>query len=260
MAVRIARLGPAAAIMSIVIAAFVAARAADPSALWHIVNDRCVPNEQKDHDPSPCSLVELSDGVDKGYAILKDIVGATQFLLIPTARIGGIEAFSILDPEAPNYWDDAWRARYFVEERAQQPLPREDVSLAINSSVGRSQDQLHIHIDCIRGDVKAALRAHQSDIVGVWTPFPVPLAGHQYQAIRVDGDTLGAVNPFRLLADRDPKIAGNMGKYTLAVVGMTFTGGQPGFVVLGDHADPPAGDRASAEELQDHACAVAQAP
>jgi CDP-diacylglycerol pyrophosphatase len=248
----------AAGLASAAVAAPAAARAADPSALWHIVSGQCVPHVEKDHDPSPCSLVDLSDGVDRGYAILKDIVGATQFLLIPTLRVGGIEAFSLLDPDAPNYWDEAWRARYFVEERAQQPLPREDISLAINSSVGRSQDQLHIHIDCVRADVKAALAAHQSDLGVAWTSFPVPLAGHDYRAIRVDGDALGQVNPFRLLADSDPKIASDMGLQTLVVVGMIFSGNQPGFVVLADHADLAAGDRASGEELQDHDCALAK--
>jgi CDP-diacylglycerol pyrophosphatase len=203
--------------------------------------------------------VELENGVEKGYAVLKDIVGATQFLLIPTLRISGIESFSILDPDAPNYWDAAWRARYFVEERAQQPLPRDDISLAINSAVGRTQDQLHIHIDCVRADVKAALAAHQADITAVWTPFPVPLVGHTYRAMRVESDYLGDANPFRLLADSDPKIASDMGQYTLVVVGMTFTGGKPGFVVLDGHADAATGDHASGEELQDHACELAAA-
>jgi len=38
---------------------------------------------------------------------------------------------------------------------------------------------------------------------------------------------------------------------------MNFTPDQPGFVVLADRADAATGDRASGEELQDHACAVA---
>jgi CDP-diacylglycerol pyrophosphatase len=116
---------------------------------------------------------------------------------------------------------------------------------------------LHIHIDCIRGDVKASLEAHKAAITSVWEPFPEPLAGHSYRAIRVDGDYLGEINPFRLLADSDPKIASDMGDQTLVVVGMNFGPDQPGFVVLTDHADAASGDRASGEELQDHACAVA---
>jgi CDP-diacylglycerol pyrophosphatase len=33
-------------------------------------------------------------------------------------------------------------------------------------------------------------------------------------------------------------------------------GGTPGFILLADRADLPAGDFASGEELQDHDCAV----
>jgi CDP-diacylglycerol pyrophosphatase len=90
---------------------------ADPSALWKIVSQQCVPHEQASRDPSPCTSVNLSQGVDKGFVVLKDINGASQFLLIPTARIGGIEDGVILTPDATNYWDAAWQARYYVESR-----------------------------------------------------------------------------------------------------------------------------------------------
>ncbi len=83
-----------------------AAQAADPSALWHIDNGKCVPHMRESNDPAPCSIVDLT----VGYVVLKDIVGATQFLLMPTARISGIESPAVLAPDAPNYWDLAWRA------------------------------------------------------------------------------------------------------------------------------------------------------
>ena len=177
------------------------ARAADPSALWHIVHDRCVPDEQAKHDPAPCTAVDLAHG----YVVLKDIVGNTQFLLIPTARVGGIEDQSVLAPDAPNYWDAAWRARRYVEQRAGHALPRDVLSLAINAVSGRSQDQLHIHIDCIRSDVRAALTQHQADIGARWSDFPPPLAGHHYRAMRLPGAELEGTNPFRLLAAGVPR-------------------------------------------------------
>jgi CDP-diacylglycerol pyrophosphatase len=233
------------------------ARAADPSALWKIVNGKCVPHEQAELDPSPCSDVDLASGVDKGFVVLKDITGIGQFLLIPTARISGIEDPEILDPQATNYWDAAWRARYFVDERLHTSLPRDAVSLAINSSAGRTQDQLHIHIDCIRPDVRDALAANLNRVQGVWTPFPVPLAGHTYRSIRINQETLDGVDPFRVLADNDPQANANMGMQTLVVVGATFADGTLGFVLLDDHADLAAGDQASGEQLQDHGCAIA---
>ena len=115
----------------------VATAAADPNALWTIVHDKCVPNQQLHDDPAPCALVDLSGGKDAGQqtgsAVLKDLVGANQFLLIPTARIAGIESPEILAPGAGNYFAAAWRARTFTDQRAGWTLPRDWVSLAINS-------------------------------------------------------------------------------------------------------------------------------
>jgi CDP-diacylglycerol pyrophosphatase len=216
-----------------------------------------VPHEQAERDPSPCSVVDLAQGAEKGFVVLKDIKGAAQFLLIPTARISGIEDPAILAPDATNYWDAAWQARYFVDERLHTSLPRDAVSLAINSSVGRSQDQLHIHIDCIRPDVRQALAANLGQVKGVWTQFPVPLAGQTYRSIRINQETLDGINPFRVLVDGDPQVQGNMGMQTLVVVGETFEDGTNGFVLLTNEANRAVGDFASGEDLQDHGCAVA---
>lgn len=232
-------------------------QAADPSALWKIVSGECVPHEQAARDPAPCSLVDLAKGTDKGFAVLKDINGIAQFLLIPTARIGGIEDPAILAPDAANYWDAAWQARYFVEERLHAPLPRTSLSLAINSTSGRTQDQLHIHIDCIRSDVRTALASGQDSIGQKWAKFPIPLAGHTYRSIRIDGVALDGIDPFRILADTDAAAAADMGAHTLVVVGMTFSNGTEGFILLDDRADLLAGDRASGEQLQDHTCSIA---
>jgi CDP-diacylglycerol pyrophosphatase len=233
-------------------------RATDPEALWKIVHDKCLPDQQQKSDPAPCTLVDQREGDAKGYAVLKDIVGATQYLLIPTARVPGIESDSLLAPDAPNYFADAWRERGFTERAAGQPLPRQAISLAINSAFGRSQNQLHIHIDCIRMDVASALRRQHGAIGDSWAPLPEPIAGHSYMAIRVLADDLDGANPFALVADGVPGAHDAMGRQTLVVVGAEFADGHPGFIVLTDHVDLATGDRAAGEELQDHDCAFAQ--
>src|SRR5579864_3602279 len=225
------------------------AHAADPDALWKIVHDHCVPDQQQHGDPAPCARVDLGGGEDKGYTVLKDRVGATQFLLIPTAKITGIESPAILAPGATNYFAAAWRARPFVDERAGRTLPRDWMSLAINSEVGRSQNQLHIHIDCVRADVRDALREHAAEIGTTWALLTLRLEGHRYSAIAVSGDDLDAANPFTLLADGVAGAGADMGHETLVVVGVTRADGQPGFVILADHADPATGNNASGEEL-----------
>jgi CDP-diacylglycerol pyrophosphatase len=235
-----------------------AARAADPSALWKIVNGECVPHEETEQNPAPCAAVDLAEGVQKGYGVLKDINGVAQFLLIPTARIGGIEDPAILAPGATNYWAAAWKARSFVDQRLHTSLPRDAIALAINSLAGRTQNQLHIHIDCVRPDVRRALAENLDKIAEVWTQFPVLLAGHAYRSIRINQENLDGVDPFHLLANDIPHSQADMGMHTLVLVGTSFADGSSGFVLLDDHADIAAGDRASGEQLQDHTCAIAQ--
>ena len=139
--------------------------------LWFIVHDECVSDQLQNQDPKPCVQVNLRDGIEKGFAILKDIRGATQVLLIPTARVPGIESPMILAPDAPNYFADAWEARTYIDEALHRTLPRDDFGLAINSAANRSQDQLHIHVDCIRPDVHEALREREASIGNRWAPL-----------------------------------------------------------------------------------------
>jgi CDP-diacylglycerol pyrophosphatase len=235
----------------------VQAARADRLALWTIVHDKCVVDFTTNNNPAPCREVRL-DGEAGGDAVLKDLVGATQFLLIPTSRITGIEDPAVLAAGADNYFADAWRAIGLVSANAHASLPRDDLSLAINAPTARSQDQLHIHMDCVREDVRDALHGLAASVGGSWTPLAVPLAGHRFQAIRINGDSLDAANPFRLLADGVPGAAAEMDQHTLVVVGMTFAGGAPGFLVLDGHTDLLHGEFGNGEALQDHDCAVAR--
>jgi CDP-diacylglycerol pyrophosphatase len=225
--------------------------AADPDALWAIVHGQCVPNLYEHHDPAPCAQADLSQGEGRGWVVFKDSEGDRQYLLMPTAHIPGIESPELLAPGATNYLGVAWQARAFVEQRAGGTMPRDWMSLAVNSSVARSQNQLHIHIDCLRTDVRDTLDSNAGRIGATWAPFPIPLAGHTYWAVAVPDAEL-AVNPFTLLADGLEGARADMGRYTLVVVGADDIGGGPGFVILADRADGETGDFAGGEQLQDH--------
>jgi CDP-diacylglycerol pyrophosphatase len=254
---RYRRWPPRAAILgALALALFGAPRllAADPGALWKIVHDRCVPAEQNDNGqkPAPCELVNLHGH----YAVLKDIVGATQYLVIPTDRVTGIEDPAVLAPGAPNYWAAAWQTRRYVADRAGRPIERSDISVAVNSQKGRSQNQLHFHVDCIRADVRNALAAHEAQIGPDWRKLEVPLAGHDYLVMRVVAPQLGHFDPFKVLAEKLPAAAADMGDQTLVLAGARFRDGTDGFYLLTDHADLTKGDHGSGEELQDHDCKV----
>ena len=104
-----------------------------------------------------------------------------------------------------------------------------------------------------RAEVQAALLRRLAALGDSWMPFPEPLAGHPYRAMRIVAGELGGSDPFRLLADGVPGAKEAMGSQTLVVVGAEFAG-RPGFVILNDQVDAATGDRASGEDLQDHAC------
>lgn len=225
-------------------------------ALWQIVNGMCVPDQTLNQNPKPCAEVDLQGEGAQGFALLKDLRGETQFLLIPTARVSGIESPAVLAPGAPNYFASAWEARSYVFAALHRTLPPDDISLAVNSFAARSQDQLHIHIDCVRTDVFDDLHSGQETIGEEWKSLQHPPFGHAYKAMWVAGEHLGQNNPFMLLADGVPGARKSMGEHTLVVIGLTRADGTKGFVLLEDQADKQAHDLASGEELQDHACLI----
>jgi CDP-diacylglycerol pyrophosphatase len=234
------------------LAVFGAPAQADSDALKKVVIDQCVPHFEARQNPAPCASVDMAGGT----ALLKDRDGKTQFLLIPTIVVTGIDDKQILAADAPNYFQAAWAGRHLVAEQAGKPIPRDEIGLSINSAYGRSQNQLHIHIDCIQPSVRQALSANDGRIGPHWGELDVDLVGHRYRAMRLDGDDLDLRNPFKLLAEGDPAAAADMGRETLTVVGAVFPDGKPGFYLLSDRASVVGMDMASSASLLDHDCAV----
>ncbi len=230
---------------------------ADPNALWRIVHDGCVPHFEAGLGPSPCAAVDLNGSVAEGVAILKDLVGVAQMLAIPTRRITGVEDPQMLAPDAPPVFADGWKARTLVEARlGGRALPREAVALAINSQYARSQQQLHVHVDCVRIDVDKALRNYAPALDDQWRAMTVPLNGRTYFARRLVSDDLFREEPLlRLVADGLPDAKAHMGAMTFAAVGANFDG-EPGFVLLADVFSLEGGGHA--EDLEDHDCAIAK--
>jgi CDP-diacylglycerol pyrophosphatase len=216
---------------------------ANPDALWNIVSQSCVPAAEHANGTGKCTRVDLSTH----YALLKDIDGPAQYLLIPTDRIQGIESPSLLNEDAPNYWSAAWNARTLVSDRLPSPLPDDAVGLEINSASRRSQQQLHIHIDCIQRTVLPILERHRDDTPDTWVQETI--AGEQYRIMRVRGPEFD-FNPFRIVA-RDRQGSEAMGKQTIFVTGTPTAG----FLILNSSTDMTGGT-GSAEGLLDHTCGM----
>lgn len=229
----------------------------DRNALWKKVGRVCVPAAISGaHPPSPCIKVP-GQGGHGGYVILKDQVGRYQYLVIPLDRISGVEDPALQADRVPNYFARAWDAKRYVEAALHGRRPRDQLMLAVNSRYGRSQDQLHIHIDCVRTDVHEVLQRLLPTLGDQWQKLvrPLPPFGHVYDARWVDGASL-SVDPFKSLAATLP--AGDaMDFHGLAVVGARSPDGRPGFILLSIKASLDQGNRGSAEELEDHQCAIA---
>jgi len=228
----------------------------DRNALWAQIHDVCaVKAEQHVYPPSPC--IDVQTGVN-GYVVFKDRHGRYQYLLLPLARIPGIESPVLLKPGAANYLARAWNARLYVEAALGTTQSRDVISLVVNSPAGRSQDQLHIHIDCVRTDVRAAIDRMLPDIGERWNWLPqtLPPDGHRYLARWVSGSDL-RIDPFQDLA-RSLVPGDTMAMHSLVVLGAYSSTGKPGFVLLSGRIDAATRDRGNADDLQDVDCAIAR--
>ena len=184
-----------------------------------------------------------SYGAADGFVIIKDNARdkPAAYLIIPTAMVTGIEDRQIFAPPVVDFWQYGWDAasRYVGE-------PPAATALAINSAEGRTQNQLHIHISCVRPDVAAALAGARLGADPAH-PASLTLAGHRYLAVQVRSLT-GDASPFRVAAAM-PGVGADMRAQSIAVIGTadpdvwdvvntTAGGGNPG----------------SAEELLDQSC------
>ncbi len=238
----------AAAVLAGLVALAAVAAAADRSALWTIVHQRCVPEARAGTLAPPCVAVEESGAV----VVIKDRVGVAQMLVLPTARLSGIEDPVLLSPGRPDLWAAAWRARALMERRLGRALPRDAVGLALNSAAGRSQDQLHIHVDCLRPEVRDQLRRHAAAIGPMFSRPGIVVGGHSYRVRRLEGGDLAGRDPVRLVAEGVAGAKGALWRHTIALAGAVLADGRPGFYLLDDQADPLTGDLGHAEDLLDH--------
>ena len=225
--------------------------AANPGrdALRQIVQNQCVVNWSRRQDPSPCERVFLADSKTNrsGYAVLADAKGGAHYLLIPVQTMTGLDGNELLDPDTPNYFAEAWRAHDLIDKFVGHAVPRSAIGLVVNKAQARSQDQFHIHIECLRQDAFDSLRASAEHLTDHWSP--VSVAGLPYDALRIGSGSLNGTNPFDLLASWKPDARNHMGSYTVVVVGMQFNSG-PGFIEL-------TGTGPTGELLLDPSCAVA---
>ena len=238
------------ALVSVLLLAAAPASAGERGLLWRVVQT-CLADHSLTGGAFPCLAVDTNGGDARGYAALRAPFERLHVIVTPTVRTIGIEDARLVAPDAPNYFADAWASRHFVADDLSQKPDRSDLALAINSKPGRSQDQLHIHVACVRPDVKRSLAALAGTLQpGRFVPIKVLPKAPRYMAMPLAGATL-ADNPFALVAD-GLKPA-DMSDVTIVLVG---TGGDahPGFVLLARSRRHDVWDDAHGEALLDGSC------
>ncbi len=228
-------------------AAFSQAHAFVRSGLWRVVHNICAPMQENVGLPLPCLDVDTAHG----FAILRAPTDRDHILVVPTRKVTGIESPVLQAPTFPNIWAYAWKHRGLIAEAARRKLAWNEVGMAVNSAATRTQDQLHIHVDCVDPRLKAVLQKTPLSR-DKWRKLDLrPWAG-RYFAKRIDGDKIRQ-NIFAMIAREIPGAADNMADESVAIVGFVPKKGERGFVVLensyGGHA----------EQLLDHDCAATRA-
>ncbi|RPE01012.1 CDP-diacylglycerol diphosphatase [Candidatus Pantoea deserta] len=217
-------------------------------ALWQIVSEKCEPHQRAAGMPAPCQRVEP----EEGYALLKDLNGPLQYLLIPLAKITGMESPALLQPATPNFFAFAWQARTQLAARRGAPIADSALSLAINAEYGRTQNQLHIHISCLRPDVRHRLDQLTPALSSRWQPET--LSQHNYLIRTLTLPELAQQSVFIRMANEVPDARGELGKYGVALAALpdgrlALMALERNWLLL---------NRGSAEELQDHSCRILQ--
>jgi CDP-diacylglycerol pyrophosphatase len=225
-------LGVALLVVALLATFSAAAAVRNREALWGVVQ-MCRINYQITGAAFPCLEANVTDGVQRGYVILRPPLGDPDIILSPTRKISGVEELGLAADGAPNYFDMAWNARSVLAGDGRAPIAREDVALAVNSELARTQDQLHIHIGCLAKDVKQTMAAVAPELSpNRWRRLSWPVRGMVFWARTIGQDSLAGVNPFRLVADSLPDAGRVRAAVTIVVAGARSASGRDDFVLL----------------------------
>ncbi|WP_417763432.1 CDP-diacylglycerol diphosphatase [Shewanella sp.] len=225
---------------------FAPANPHNPDALWQLISQRCVVGMEQQSNPAPCTKVDEA----QGYVTLKDRNGPLQYLVMPVAKITGTESPALLAANAPKFFALAWDERHLLAEKYGQPIADSALSLAINSEYGRTQNQMHIHISCLRTDIRSALNTLAPQLTDQWQN--VELDGSDYQIRSLSESELHAESSFKRIARELGVEQDDMGKYGVALT--TLPDNRLALLAL--RASWFGLEKASPELLQDHSCSI----
>ena len=213
------------------------AAAFERGALWQTVR-ACTLAQQSLGLAFPCLSV-AADSV-----VIRAPLERSHVIVVPTRQISGIEHPALLQPGAGAYWRAAWEARA-AAAGAVPGAALQSIGIAANARAARSQDQFHIHADCVGERVRADLAAHAAAIGPEWRLLPFAIDGRRYYGRSFAPAQLPGVNPLSDLVEALPALRAKLATTGLALIP---TGGAGGVLLAN------VGARVAMEDLLDHSC------
>lgn len=123
------------------------------------------------------------------FTIIKSLGTRYHYLFVPVTVIAGIESPEFWTTGYPAWFQKAWRFRHIAAPWLGNGVAAEKLGIAINSLPRRTQDQLHIHINCIRKDVQDEINS--AAFSKTWAPITLQSSGGQtFKGIALPGSNI----------------------------------------------------------------------
>jgi len=215
--------------------------------LWKNVQERCLAPDTPTHPD--CVIVDRQ----RGFMLYKDMIGASHYLVIPVQPVSGVDDARVWSDRQHNAWAFGWSVRDTVARAVGNPLPDTLLGLAINARAARSQDQLHIHLDCISESARdfmtsGGIDTRWRDLQFRGKPVRARLIPSDEPVLPVDPfDVVKEdIGPGAEIADRGVFLG-----YVRPPHGQE---GQAGFVVVDDPVNKASGANGHASDFLDRGC------
>lgn len=210
--------------------------------LWKNVQERCLVPPTPSH--TDCVIVDRT----QGFVLYKDMIGASHYLVIPDQAVAGVDDPRVWKDSQRNAWAFGWQARDVVGKAVGHALPDTLLGLAINARASRSQDQLHIHLDCISERARDFLA--NGDIGTQWRDLSFNGKSVRAMLIPADQPSL-SVNPFGLVRQ---DVGGDIADRGVFMAYVKPASGTAGFVVVDEPVDKVRGSNGHASDFLDRGC------
>ncbi|WP_084624546.1 CDP-diacylglycerol diphosphatase [Xanthomonas cassavae] len=215
--------------------------------LWRTISEQCVPGFLHGNNPAPCLVVNP----ERDYVVLRSPAGPLHLLFVPLTRTLGSNAPWLNASNNPDYFKFAWQARDLLSKESGKTIPDTAVALTFDAYGWGTQDQLHLHLACLRPEVRNVLHtlglALRSDR---WIEYR--MLGHGYWLRAVSAEEFAAGNVLQQISHEAPVGTGGLNHSGVALA--KLQDGRFVVAVLPRVLFGPDASSGAASEMQDFSC------